>query len=214
LTKRVVASLYSEGDLIHVSPWDIAIAQSENAKQNGVKFMFDAEVTGVLQKNGYQIVETTKGPIKTRFIVNAAGRNAAHVAEMAGACDFQLVYNRSQAIVLDKSLEGLVRNVIQTIPSPGVYEGVLPTISGNTYVYAGTYDPVPEWDRENTATRRAWFFENVKRAKRIVPAISGADAITSFVGVRAWNTRDPDEHIVDIRSGHEFDDDRTLAFGA
>ena len=201
ITPEVVCGLYDEKWVRLFYPWEYVIALGENAKRNGVKIFFDTEVNDIITRNGGFLAKTAKGSIKTEFIVNAAGRNAVRVAEMAGVCDFQLVYNRSQAIVLDKRLQGLVGHVIQTIPMPGVYEGILPTLSGNIYVYAGTYDPAPVWDRENTATRREWFFENVKRAQRIVPAISGSDIISSFVGVRAWNTRDPDEHIVEVSKG-------------
>ena len=67
LTKDVLAGLWSEGDAMQAPSWDIAMAQSENARQNGVKFMLNTEVTGVHKKNGYQLVETSQGQIKTRL---------------------------------------------------------------------------------------------------------------------------------------------------
>ena len=202
LTPKVVRGLYDEKWIRAFYPWEYVIALGENAKSNGVNILFNAEVKAIRDKPGGFIVDTVRGPIETEFIVNAAGHNAADIAQLARVCDFQLVYNRSQSIVLDKRLKGLVNRLIQTTPSPGVYEGVTPTLSGNIYVFAGTYSPTPEWERENTATRKEWFIENLKRGQGVVPSISERDIISSFVGVRAWNTRDPDEHIVEVSKGN------------
>jgi glycerol-3-phosphate dehydrogenase len=197
ITPKVLRGLYDEKWIRAFYPWEYVIALGENAKSNGIKMLFNAGVNEIVSQNGGFIVQTAKGPIKTEFIINASGRNAAQVAQMAGVRDFELIYNSSQAIVLDKHLKGLVTHLIQTTPLPGVYEGIIPTLSGNIYVYTGTYNPTPKWERENTVTRREWFIENIERAQGIIPSISQRDIITSFVGVRAWNTRDPDEHIVE-----------------
>lgn len=197
ITPKVFCGLYDEKWVKAFYPWEYVIALGENAKRNGVKMLFNADVNEIVTHSGGFIVKTAQGPIKTEFIVNASGRNAAYVAEMAGVRDFELLYNSSQAIVLDKHLKGLVKHLIQTTPLPGVYEGLLPTISGNVYVYAGTYNPTQNEERENSSTRGEWFIESMKRAQGIVPDISDKDIITSFVGVRAWNLRDPDEHIVE-----------------
>lgn len=200
LTSEVICGLYDEKWIRAFYPWEYVIALGESAKANGVNIFFNAGVEEIISKPRGFVVKTAKGDIESQFIVNAAGRNAAVVAELAGVRDFGLRYNRSQAIILDRRLKGLISHLIQTPPSPGVYEGVMPTLSGNVYIYAGTYEPTPESERENTATRREWFIENVKRGQGIVPSISDKDVICSFVGVRAWNTRDPDEHIVEVSS--------------
>jgi glycerol-3-phosphate dehydrogenase len=198
ITPKVICGLHDEKWIRAFYPWEYVIALGENAKANGVNIFLNTRVDRIITKPTGFAVKTTKGDIETEFIVNAAGRNAAVVADLAGVRDFGLRYNRSQAIILDRRLKGLVGHLIQTPPSPGVYEGVIPTLSGNIYVYAGTYEPTPESERENMATKKEWFIQNVKRGQGIVPSISERDLISSFVGVRAWNTRDPDEHIVEV----------------
>ena len=195
LTKRVVASLYSEGDLIHVSPWDIAIAQSENAKQNGVKFMFDAEVTGVLQKNGYQIVETTKGPIKTRFIVNAAGLFADKVADMGGARDWRLTFVRTLNPILDKRAGRLVHSCLNAPPVPGKGPICYPTVDGNLKVETGPYQPTQ--DRHDLGAHTGEVRQNILEVNKYILGISEKDVIRAYVGMRAFNTRDQEENIVE-----------------
>jgi len=83
-------------------------------------------------------------------------------------------------------------------PKPSYFEGIELTPSGNIYCYGGAYNPTEKWDRENTSTRKEWFIEGMKIAQSITPSISERDIITSFVGVRTWNSRDPDEHTVEV----------------
>jgi glycerol-3-phosphate dehydrogenase len=196
LTKDVVAGLYSEGDLLHVSPWDIAIAQSENAKQNGVRFMFDTEVTGVLQKNGYQIVATTRGPIKTRFIVNAAGLFADAVADMGGARDWGLTFVRTLNPILDKRAGRLVHSCLNAPPIPGKGPICYPTLDGNLKVETGPYR-LPR-DRYDLGAHAGEARRNILEAKRYIPEISEKDVIRSYVGMRAFNTRDQEENIIEL----------------
>jgi glycerol-3-phosphate dehydrogenase len=195
LTREVVASLYSERDLIHVSPWDIAIAQSENAKQNGVRFVFDAEVTGVLQKNGYQIVTTSRGPIKTRFIVNAAGLLADTVADMGGARNWDLAFVRTLNPILDKRAGRLVHGCLNAPPIPGKGPICYPTLDGNLKVETGPYQ-LPR-DRYDLGAHPGEIRRNIMAAKRYIPEISEKDVIRSYVGMRAFNTRDQEENIIE-----------------
>lgn len=195
LTKDVVAALYSEGDLIHTSPWDIAIAQAENAQQNGIRFMFDTEVTGVLQKNGYQVVETNQGPIKTRFIVNAAGILADVVADMGGARDWGLTFVRNLPVILDKRAGRLVHNCLNRPPVPGKGPIGYPTLDGNLKIETGAYK-IPR-DRYDTGAYPGECIQNLLEAKRYIPELSEKDVIRTFVGMRVWNTRDQEENIIE-----------------
>jgi glycerol-3-phosphate dehydrogenase len=198
LTKDVVAGLYSEGDLIRVSPWDIAIAQSENAKQNGVKFIFNTEVTGIIQKDGYQLVETTQGPIKTRFIVNAAGILADVVADMGGARDWDLTFVRNLHPILDRRSGRLVRTCLNAPPVPGKGPICVRTMDDNLIVNTGPYSPAR--DRYDLAAYPGECLRNLIEAKRYIPEISEKDVIRAFVGMRVFNTRDQEENIIEPSS--------------
>jgi glycerol-3-phosphate dehydrogenase len=195
LRKDVIAGLYGEGNMIQTCGFEVAIAQSENAKQNGVKFMFLTEVTGVLQKNGYQVVETTQGPIKTRFIVNAAGIFADVVADMGGTRDWELAYARNLTIVLDQRAGGLMRNFLARPPVPGKAPIGIPTLDGNIILSTGAY--VPPRDRYDFGAYPGECMRNLMEAKRYIPEFSEKDIIRTFVGMRAFNTRDKEENIIE-----------------
>jgi sarcosine oxidase subunit beta len=57
-----------------------------NARAQGVRLWLETEVTGIeTEEAGIKSVQTTRGTVSTRVVVNAAGAWAARVAELAGA---------------------------------------------------------------------------------------------------------------------------------
>jgi glycerol-3-phosphate dehydrogenase len=69
-------------------------------------------------------------------------------------------------------------------------------VHGNPYVFCGGYNPAPH--KEATETRREWFKENIECGQGLMPAFSEKDVITAFVGIRSFNTRDPEDHIIEF----------------
>ena len=69
-----------------VDPHSVMMGFMLNAREQGVRLWLDTEVTGI-ETDGGQVagLQTSRGPISTRVIVNAAGAWAAQIAGMAGA---------------------------------------------------------------------------------------------------------------------------------
>lgn len=198
LTEDVIAGLYSERHCVWVKPWELAFAMSDNAKQNGVKVLLDAEVKGVSKKDGYQLVETAQGIIKTRFIVNAAGVFADVIADMGGARNWDLFMPRNCLIVLDKRARRYLKNLVMTPASPGMLQMLVPTIDGNILLNIGKY--INAKDKYDLACHRDEYIQSIQTARRLIPKLSERDVIRDFVGMRVWNTREPEENIVEPSS--------------
>jgi len=197
VTPDVITGLYAEGQAMDIFPPEATIALAENAVHNEARIILDAEVTGIAQNGGYQIVETVKGPIKTNFIVNAAGKYADKVADMGGPRDWGLQFRKTQLMMLDRRTKGLVNTVLNFPAAPAVIECIIPR-DDNIMIQCGTYDPTE--NPEDTGTSREGFKRGMAIAKSMVPSISEADIIRSFVGVRVFNTRDLEDHIVEFSS--------------
>ncbi|MBN2061374.1 MAG: FAD-dependent oxidoreductase [Deltaproteobacteria bacterium] len=195
LTEDVIAGLSSEGDAIQVLPWDVAIAQSENAKQNGVRFMLNTRVTGILQKDGYQLVETSQGQIKTRFIVNAGGILADKVSDLAGKRDWSLTFIRNLFVIMDRSAGNLVNTNLCLPPRPGKGPICGRTPEGTLMINIGAYEPSAR--RNDMGSHPGEALRNMMEAKRYIPELSEKDIIRSFVGMRVFNTRDQEENIIE-----------------
>jgi sarcosine oxidase subunit beta len=68
-----------------VDPYSVMVGFMSRAAEHGARLWREAEVTGMVRDaSGITGVETTKGNIATRTVVNAAGAWAARLAAMAG----------------------------------------------------------------------------------------------------------------------------------
>lgn len=67
------------------SPLELVVALAESASQNGVEFLFEAEVERVEFEGDLARVVTSKGDVLARWVINAAGLYADVVAERSGA---------------------------------------------------------------------------------------------------------------------------------
>jgi len=193
---KTIRALSDTASASNMYPWEYVIALAENAKANGVRIMLGAEVKAITPVSGGFAVQTTRRPIKTEFIINAAGPYSDKIAQMADVCDFGLRFVKSEMLVLDKRLKGLINSHIGTPPSPGSPRSVKPTASGNIHTVCHEYIPVE--DPEDVYTKREWGVANIVGAQELVPSLQEKDIITSFSGVRVFNTRDPNDHIIEV----------------
>jgi len=200
VSKEYTRGVTQVGDVGYCYPWDYGIALAENVVENGGRIILLAEVLGITPQNGGFTVDTARGSIKTRFIINAAGPYADEIAEMAGVKDFGLTFTRSQMLILDKSVGHLVKHVTCGVFRPGKSRLIRPTPSGNIEVLCSNYYPATY--PEETTTKSEWLAENLAGMTEMFPELSKKDIITSFTGVRVFNTRDPGEHLFEVSAGN------------
>ena len=184
LSGEVVAALYAPTAGI-VCPYELCTAAGEVAAQNGCEFFFDFPVDTITRENGCFSVKSLGRALSARYIVNAAGVNADEIAHIAGEKEFpvRIIPRRGEYIVLDKSRGGLARHVLFACPSE-LGKGILvaPTVDGNIII-----GPNARQVRggDDTSTTSEGLDEIAAGGRRLIPAISPRDAITSFAGIRA-----------------------------
>ena len=93
-----------------VDPYSVMMGFTTSACERGAKIWRSTEVTAI-RKNGSAIteVETSRGPVSTKTVVNAAGAWAAEVAAMAG---------------IELPVEPLRRMLVPTEPFDGVSHAI------------------------------------------------------------------------------------------
>lgn len=195
LTDKIYGGLLDRDNESFIYPWEYCIALAENARNNGVRILTGAKVQAIHSMNGEFMVDTARGRVKTEYIVNAAGGYADRIAEMAGVCDFGLTFIKGQTEILDKRLKGIVNCSINPAPKPGVGGRIVPSSSGNLAV--GFIGYVTAEDRADMRRRREWADENMARTRELIPSITNNDVINSFTAMRVFNTRDPEDHIIE-----------------
>lgn len=189
LSGQVVAALYAPTAGI-VCPFELNIALAENAAANGVEFLLDTKVQKIHKlEQGYRI-QTTRGDIGAKVVVNAAGVYADQMHNMVSENKLQIIPRRGDYCLLDKSETGFVTRTIFQLPSQ-YGKGVLvaPTVHGNIIVGPTAIDIE---DKEGTNTTREGLEEVIGKANFSVSNLPIRKVITSFAGLRAH------------QEGHEF----------
>ncbi len=186
ISDNAVAALYAPTGGI-VCPFGLTYALAENAASNGVQFQFDSEVTGIEKIDGGWRVQTCKGDLEARVVVNAAGVFSGKIHNMVSDDPMTIIPRRGDYFLLDRTTGGFVERTIFQLP--GKYgKGVLvaPTVHGNTIVGPTAIDVE---DPDATATTQAGLDDIRAKCAQAVKNLPLRQTITSFAGLRAHEPR-------------------------
>lgn len=181
IADNAVAALYAPTACI-VDPWDIAIACAETAVKNGAEVKLNEEVKAIQKVDDYFVVKTDTDTFEAKTVVNAAGVECDKVYGMVKKPDYEIVPNKGEYYLLDKSQGTLVNHVIFQCPT-AAGKGVLvsPTVHGNLIVGPNS-NPTVDGDYSTTLQGLA----DVKAASmKSVPSINFRENIRTFAGLRA-----------------------------
>ena len=189
LSDALAGALYAPSGGI-VCPFGMTIALAENANVNGVEFQFDTEVVKIRKEEQYYGIETNRGLVESRYVVNAAGVYADVIHNMVSGRKIKITPRRGDYYLLDHSAGNHVTRTLFQLPTR-LGKGVLvsPTVHGNLIVGPTAIDVE---DREGTNTTREGMDELAVKAGMTVKNLPLGQVITSFAGLRAHE------------EGHEF----------
>ena len=159
-------------------PFGAAIAFAECAVQNGAEVIRDCRVLGFVKEDGKIVgVETSKGTIAAKYVVNAAG-------VYAGDDTFTITPRKGEYILFDKTAcSSLVYGVVFPTPtkkSKGIL--VCTTTHGNTFIGPNANEMDSKEDLSVTAEGMN---EIMTSARKLIPNLPMGAAITQFAGLRA-----------------------------
>lgn len=97
----------------------VAEAYSKLIVDRGGIIYLSHEVTGLKRSNGYTLVETTRGAIQTKLVVNCAGLQSDHVSRMANAkLDLIIVPFRGEYYEIVPAKYHYLRGLLYPVPDP------------------------------------------------------------------------------------------------
>ncbi len=182
LNPDVVGGLYAPSGGV-IEPYRFVFALIENAQDNGVELLTGFELAGVQRAGGtFRLAASDGRDVRARYAVNAAGLYADRVSALFGAEAFRIAPRKGEEFLLDRNARGLPGKVIYPVPTR-VSKGILviPTVEGTCMVGPTA---VEIEDKEDLATSQAHLEVVFASARRLVPALSERDIITSFAGLR------------------------------
>ena len=131
LSKQAVAALYAPTSAI-LCPFGLTIALAENAAANGTEFRFDTQVQHIHRQGDHFVVDTSRGPMESRAVVNAAGVWGDVLHNQLCGDPLRITPRRGEYCLLDRKDGGLVSHTVFQLPG-AMGKGVLvtPTVHGN-----------------------------------------------------------------------------------
>lgn len=191
-----------------VNPFKMVIALAENAISNGAKIYLNSTVLSMKVENDTIVsVDTNRGTIYPKVVINAAGVFSDKIAEMAEDRTFTIHPRKGTDIILDKKVGYLVKTSFSKSPltilkdpedkkhESGLHSfikyknkhvskglGVIHSIDGNTLI-GPTAIETPL--REDYTTDASSFNYILHEEKKTVQKLDPKDIIAYFSGTRA-----------------------------
>jgi len=184
INNDVIGALYSPTAGI-VGVYELAIALTENAMDNGAKLFLNNEVKDIKKiDEGYKIL-TNNLEMQSKYIINCAGVYADKINNMVAKESFKITPKRGQYYILDKSASNITNHVIFQAPNK-FGKGVLiaPTVHGNIIVGPDS-QALNDDQRDETQTSgdNLDYVKNI--ASKSIENIPFHKTITNFSGLRA-----------------------------
>jgi glycerol-3-phosphate dehydrogenase len=166
-----------------ICSWTSALAYATEALSRGLYMYLNQSVTGI--QAGEQVTEitTTRGTLRTRWLINAAGLGADVLDSLLGYDRFTVVPRKGELIVFDKCARPLVNSIVLPVPSSRG-KGVLvsPTIYGNVML-GPTADNII--DRTDTSTTNDGLAFLTDKGQQIMPRLLEEEVTATYAGLRA-----------------------------
>jgi len=172
-----------------VSPYGLAIAYAENAADNGATISLDTAVLDMALENGRIIsVQTNRGTISPKVVINAAGVYSEEVARLAQDRFFSIHPRKGTNTILDHKASTRMNTIVSSFGTSSTKKGhtkgggLVKTIDENTLVGPDAVETYLREDYTTDAKNIAYVFDKQSVTD---PALHMRDAITYFSGVRA-----------------------------
>ncbi|MEW1689266.1 NAD(P)/FAD-dependent oxidoreductase [Streptomyces sp. NPDC091265] len=166
-----------------ICPWTTPLAFATQALRAGVHLHLDCRVTDIDSGTDVHTLTTSRGPLRTRQLINAAGLYADEIDRQLGNDVFTVTPRRGQLIVFDKLARDLVHHILLPVPT-AAGKGVLvaPTVFGNVLLGPTAEDLDDKSATESTGDAIALLRE---KGRRILPRLIEEEVTAVYAGLRA-----------------------------
>ncbi|MEU0600967.1 FAD-dependent oxidoreductase [Streptomyces sp. NPDC006393] len=177
-----LGALHVPGESV-VCPWTTTLAYATQAVRHGVDLHLGCGVERAGRRDGEHLLATTRGTLRARFLVNAAGLHADALDRQLGHQDFTVTPRRGQLIVFDKLARPLVRHILLPVPT-ALGKGVLvaPTVYSNVLLGPTAEDLD---DKRATGSTAEGLSALREQGRRILPELLDEEVTAVYAGLRA-----------------------------
>ena len=195
LAPGIVAGVCVPGESL-VDPWSTPLAYLRQAIAHGAGLLRHCEVTSGRFDGDQWRLETSRGRLQGKLVVNCAGLYGDHVHQaLGGQPTFSIRPRKGQFVVFDKSSCRLTRSILLPVPS-GITKGIVvcPTVFGNLLV-----GPTAEEQESRVDTRvdEAMLRQLRRYGEQVLPELRGHAVTAVYAGLRPASEKKDYRVIVD-----------------
>lgn len=181
LGDRLIAALEVSGEHV-IDPWSAPLAYLTQAVALGAIVLRNCELRAG-RFDGTWSLETSRGEIRARAVVNAAGLHGDTVDARLGLTpDFTIKPRKGQFVVLDKAAARLVPKIILPVPNE-ITKGIVicPTAFGNVLVGPTAEE---QQDRTRATVEQQTLEMLLAHAAELMPALRQMPVTAVYAGLR------------------------------
>lgn len=192
IDSKFIGGIYDPNEF-SVFPTEWAIAFAENARQNGGHILLETEVRNIEEMKDYFVLQTNRGKMKSRFVINAAGLFSDEIAKMIEPIDWSFILWKSEMLIIEN--KDYLKHIVSEVLVPQKPRIVIPTPEGNIEVGSIMSKSENKLDVSNS---RSGLEEMKDYAEYYIPSASTKkDMVKYFVGYMHFNTRNPDDYLIE-----------------
>ncbi len=189
LSPSVRAAIHIPQEYV-IDPWSAPLAYLLQSLENGGEVLCDAEVTAGEFDGSHWLLQTGRGTVRCRYVINCAGLYGDLVDKaVLGDADFTILPRKGQFVVFDKAAARLINSIILPVPSRRTKGIVLfPTIFGNMMVGPTAED---QDSRDDASVERATLDMLVEKGKTMLPELENIPVTATYAGIRPATEESP-----------------------
>ncbi|HHD2715525.1 TPA: NAD(P)/FAD-dependent oxidoreductase [Clostridium perfringens] len=198
LNKEIVGVLNVKTSGI-VSPYEMTIALSENAAENGVEFKLNSKVTSIEKiSEGYKVTLNNKELVSGKIIINASGLEGAFLNNLVSMSKREINPVKGEYCLFDKVAGAMINKTLFQVPNK-LSKGVLvtPTAEGNLLVGPNAVEG------KTLETSREGIDEILDKSKKSLEELPVARILNTFSGIRP-KTKGGDFIIEEVEDAKNF----------
>lgn len=170
-----------------VNPWKLGIAACENAVQNGMELRLNSRVLAMRRDGDSYQLETNRGMLSARAVVNCAGLAADRVQKLLFPTSLCIATTSGDYLVLDRHSENMPAHILEFEPEEKE-KGLtaVPTVEGSLLLGPTERESTPD-----CSTTESGLVRVREQTEKLLPDLDLTDTIRSFAAVRP-NPQCPD----------------------
>lgn len=165
-----------------IDPWSAPLAYALQALANGAVIRRRCGVTGGSFEEGLWRLQTSRGEVRARTVINCAGLFGDLVEAICRPSPFTIKPRKGQFLVFDKPAAGLVRATILAVPNERTKGVLLARTAFGNLLLGPTAEEREE--RQFPAVDSDVLASLIGRGRRILPALADHVVTATFAGLR------------------------------